>query len=385
MRDLSAVGLPRRSATRSRRAARTRCETPFDLERGPLLRARAPPARRREHVLIAHRAPHRVRRLVVRRDRQRPGDALRATARRGADPRRLAAAASATTRWRRPTADAAPKLAEADERYWLARFAGAMPVLELPTDRPRRRLAHLRLAARRSRARRGARRRRCARWVRAQRRQPLRHAARPASRRCCTPRRAATTSSSACPPPAGRSGAGDLVGHCVNLLPVRAARSTSTRAPGRVAGRSAQPACSTPSSTRATPSARCCRSCRCTRDPSRLPLVSVMFNLDQAIRATQLSFPGLGCASWPTRAASRTSTCSSTRARSTAAWCSSASTTPTSSTARRSPAGSICTHGAATRCCDGLRRVAETPPRLRPAAAGSPRRSTRLEAGATRR
>ena len=80
-----------------------------------------------------------------------------------------------------------------------------------------------------------------------------------------------------------------------------------------------------------------------TRDASRLPLVSVQFNIDSPIALADLAAPAWTCRCAPTRARSRTSSCSSTPRRPAARSCSSASTTPTCSTPRPCSAGSTCT------------------------------------------
>ena len=155
-------------------------------------------------------------------------------------------------------------------------------------------------------------------------------------------------------PAAGQAAPGgpSLVGHCVNTLPLRGPSWTPTAAsrPAECArcDDAVLDALRAPGS---SPTAACSASCRLPRDPSRLPLVSVVFNLDQAFGAELLRFDGLGRrVPDATRGGSRTSTCSSTpwtRARR-SGW--SGSTTPTSSTRHRARAGALL-RGAA-----GLRR-----------------------------
>ena len=129
-----------------------------------------------------HRAPHRLRRLVVRRDRARSGRALCAAPARGRGAR--------PGRRRSPTialAEAAPR--DTDERQADEALLGSSSSparSRSSTCRPtaRARVAHVRLPARRLHARRRPGRRDQAHG-RTARRQSLRHPARAASACCC--------------------------------------------------------------------------------------------------------------------------------------------------------------------------------------------------------
>ncbi|MDR3445562.1 MULTISPECIES: non-ribosomal peptide synthetase [unclassified Dyella] len=177
-----------------------------------------------------------------------------------------------------------------DEAYWLARFANATPSLDLPTDhpRPRQRSFHSRredlsldasLVAdiKRMGAQRGA----------------SLYATLLAGFGLLLQRLSGQDDVVIGIPSAGQAAGGhqDLVGHCVNVLPLRVMLDTA--APfedslkqvrsdmldafdhqqytlGSLLARLALP-----------------------RDPSRLPLAGVLFNLDQALDERTVSFPGL--------------------------------------------------------------------------------------------
>ena len=176
------------------------------------------------------------------------------------------------------------------ERYWLARFSAIPPALDLPTDRPRQRrrtFASLRedrtldaaLIAdiKKLGARRGA----------------SLYATLLAAFGTLLQRLSGQEDVVIGIPSAGQAAGGHdaLVGHCVNVLPLHASIDTQASFAtvlnavrgdlldafehqhytlGSLLARLALP-----------------------RDPSRLPLVSVLFNLDQALDEQSVSFPGL--------------------------------------------------------------------------------------------
>ncbi|WP_109125843.1 non-ribosomal peptide synthetase [Dyella sp. C11] len=179
---------------------------------------------------------------------------------------------------------------KASEAYWLARFANATPSLDLPTDhpRPRQRTFHSRREdllldasligdVKRMGAKSGA----------------SLYATLLAGFGLLLQRLSGQDDVVIGIPSAGQAAGGqqDLVGHCVNVLPLRV--MLDTRAPfadslkqvrgdlldafdhaqytlGSLLARLALP-----------------------RDPGRLPLASVLFNLDQALDERTVSFPGL--------------------------------------------------------------------------------------------
>ncbi len=83
----------------------------------------------------------------------------------------------------------------------------------------------------------------------------------------------------------------NLVGHCVNLLPIRTQLSglTSLSDVVQAAGRNVLDAYEHQQCTFGT----LLQKLQLTRDPSRLPLVSILFNLDQGMSEAELSEPGL--------------------------------------------------------------------------------------------
>jgi hypothetical protein len=94
-------------------------------------------------------------------------------------------------------------------------------------------------------------------------------------------------------PSAGQSASGmhALVGHCVNLLPVRTAIDAKQPFDAFVARCGSELLDAFDHQTLTYGSLL--KRLPITRDPSRLPLVSVMFNVDQAVKSQIDSFPGL--------------------------------------------------------------------------------------------
>jgi len=179
---------------------------------------------------------------------------------------------------------------EDDERYWLSRFEGEVPVLDLPTDRPR--------PAVRGFASRREDRLLDATLVTAIKRFAGRQGASLfgvlAGAFAATLGRIAGQHDVVLGvPAAGQSAAAmpALVGHCVNLLPVRIAVDPAMPATDLLAG--AQASLLDAFEHQEYTFGTLLRQLQVARDPGRLPLVSVMFNLDQALDGDTLGFPGL--------------------------------------------------------------------------------------------
>jgi amino acid adenylation domain-containing protein len=178
----------------------------------------------------------------------------------------------------------------ADEAFWVKRFTGPVPVLDLPTDRPRapfrtfasHRVDHLldadlAVRIRQLGARHGA----------------SFFASLLAGFGATLARIAGTGEVVIGVPFAGQSVADrhGLIGHCVNLLPLR------------VAVDAALPLAATIGTTQTAmldafehpeyTFGSLLKKLSLARDPSRLPLVSVMFNLDQALDPNAPGFPGV--------------------------------------------------------------------------------------------
>ncbi len=180
--------------------------------------------------------------------------------------------------------------AMADEAYWLSRFADEVPVLDLPTDRPRpvqrsfasSRVAHaidadLAAAIRRMGARRGV----------------SLFASLLAGFSGLLSRLTGQSRVVVGIPAAGQSigGHADLIGHCVNTLPLRFdldAAQPFTRALDE-AQATVLDAFEHQRYTLGTLLGKL----RIKRDPSRMPLVSVLFNVDPASNKEAETFPGL--------------------------------------------------------------------------------------------
>ena len=285
--DLSALDSAARQAAVDA-CARRAVETPFALESGPLFRAELLRLGAGEHVLVMT-AHH----IVC--DGWSWWQMLR----------ELAASYAAGTGHEAPTIDAPVSFADyaldqatnsgdataaADERYWLSRFDGEVPVLDLPLDRPRpprRTFASLRedhvldaaLVAdlKRMGARRGA----------------SLFAILLGGFATLMSRLSGQSQVVVGIPAAGQSvdGLGTLVGHCVNLLPLRFDIDPAQPFAGLidVAQDTLLDAIEHQRYTFGT----LLKKLRVDRDPSRLPLVSVMFTVDQAIDDDSHHFPGL--------------------------------------------------------------------------------------------
>ncbi|KAF1710016.1 non-ribosomal peptide synthetase [Pseudoxanthomonas kalamensis DSM 18571] len=284
--DLSVLDDEARAAEWAERR-RTGVETPFDLLHGRLFRTELLRLGTQEHVLLMH-AHHIVCDgwswwVIVRE--------------LGA-----AYAAAAGEVAMLPPADSFSDyaLAEAlhpagpqyrdDERYWLSRFAGETPVLELPTDRPRpaRRTfasrredylldADLVAAVRRLGARRGA----------------SLFATLLGGFATLLSRIAGQDEVVVGIPAAGQSvdGHDHLVGHCVNLLPLKFGFQSGDSFASVLDG--AQSTLLDAIEHQRYTFGTLLKKLRVERDPARLPLVSVMFNIDQALELEKSGFPGL--------------------------------------------------------------------------------------------
>ncbi|KAF1718194.1 non-ribosomal peptide synthetase [Pseudoxanthomonas yeongjuensis] len=177
-----------------------------------------------------------------------------------------------------------------DEAFWLSRFADEIPVLDLPTDRARparRSFASARVdhvldvelvaAIRRMGARRGA----------------SLFATLLAGFSGLLSRLSGQGTIVVGIPAAGQSSAGqtDLVGHCVNTLPLRFDLD-----PGQSFAKSvddAQVVLLDALEHQRYTFGTLLKKLPIQRDPSRMPLVSVLFNIDQALESETTAFPGL--------------------------------------------------------------------------------------------
>ncbi len=281
---------------------------------GPAVPRRALPAGAHRPRAADDGAPLGVRRLVVGVIDRGPGCALRRAARRRPGARAGRPAMPTTPQW-----EAEPKPSSADDAdaHWLLAVA-------LSTRAARCRCSNSRWTAR-ARARapstRGVDRRAAAsaagRWRYA--------SSAPCSASACSPR-----SSASLPrlvhrlseqddlvvgvASAGQAASGmpTLVGHCVNLLPVRVAIDR----PGALRPAAAPASANTLLDAfdhQTLTYGTLLQKLPVPRDPSRLPLVSVMFNVDRARpRPTAAASPGCRAELSSTPAATRTSSCSST-------------------------------------------------------------------------
>ncbi|HEX5124543.1 MAG TPA: amino acid adenylation domain-containing protein [Rhodanobacteraceae bacterium] len=267
-------------------AERRAVETPFDLEEGPLIRAELLRLASDAHLLIV--AAHHIvcdgwSFGIVARDLA----ALYAQQLGGAAP------APADSFADYALAESAPEDIEAraaDEQYWIQRFATMPPPLDLPVDhaRPRRRGfasrredrvldAELVAEIKRAGAQRGA----------------SFFATLLAAFGILLERLTGQDDIVIGIPTAGQSVAdqANLVGHCVNVLPLRASIDASqpfSRVLGDVRGQLLDLF----EHQRYT-FGTLLKRLAIARDPSRLALVSVLFNLDQVLDEKSVDFPGL--------------------------------------------------------------------------------------------
>lgn len=286
LRELSWLGPDEQQAEIAQTLTRAVSE-PFDLDRGPLVRAELLRLSTQEHLLV-FTAHHIVCDgwsfgVIVR-------DLAALYAQQIGQGQELAPADLFADYALAEAARAQSTDGKDDEAYWLARFANVTPSLDLPTDhaRPRQRSFHSRredqlldaslvAEVKRMGAQRGA----------------SLYATLLAAFGLLLQRLTGQDDVVIGIPSAGQAAGGhqDLVGHCVNVLPLRVAMDIA--APfgdslkqvrgdlldafdhqqytlGSLLARLALP-----------------------RDPARLPLASVLFNLDQALDERTVSFPGL--------------------------------------------------------------------------------------------
>ncbi|MFN7123170.1 MAG: condensation domain-containing protein, partial [Hydrogenophaga sp.] len=270
------------------KAAVEAVETPFSLEQGPLFRARLFQLEDAEHLLLmtAHHIvcdgwswgliTEDLGALYAEQRGEAPGP----------DP---APSYADYVAWEAAQAST-PEMAE-HQRFWLGCFAGAsLPSLDLPADRPRapvrtfdsRRIDHVLDAdlvaqVRQLGAKAGA----------------SVFATLFSGFAATLGRLSGEDDLVIGVPAAGQSASGitGLVGHCVNLLPVRTAVDTGMPfdAYVRRSGTALLDAFDHQTLTYGT----LLQKLPVRRDPSRLPLVSVMFNVDQAVKGSHSAFPGL--------------------------------------------------------------------------------------------
>jgi amino acid adenylation domain-containing protein len=285
--DLSALdpgAREREMAARKRMAV----ETPFELERGPLFRAELLRLAADDHLLVLT-AHHIVCDgwswwLMMREL------AAHHAAANGHPVRELPAPVSFADYALEQATQSASVVFEADERYWLSRFDGEVPVLDLPVDRPRparRSFASLRedhvldaaLVAdvKRMGARRGA----------------SLFATLLGGFATLLSRLSGQAQVVVGIPAAGQSVDDNegLVGHCVNLLPLRF--DIDPAQPFSALLDNAQETLLDAIDHQRYTFGTLLKKLRVDRDPSRLPLVSVMFTIDQAIDGDSHGFPGL--------------------------------------------------------------------------------------------
>nr|WP_246373179.1 non-ribosomal peptide synthetase [Lysobacter spongiae] len=268
---------------------RASVDTPFDLLHGPLFRAEllCLPGGRHRLVLSAHHIVCdgwswwvMVREL---------GSLYAQAIGHGGEPLPAPVAFSDYAMSRGDAA--ATAFLAADEAFWTSRFKDGAPVLELPLDRPRpvrrtsasRRYDHvfdadLLREVRQMGARRGS----------------SLFATLLAGFAGLMARLSAQEDVVVGIPAAGQSvdGHGGLVGHCVNLLPLRFA--IAPEAPFEALLGSAQGVLLDALDHQRYTFGTLLQRLRLARDPARLPLVSVMFNIDQALDQESNRFPGLG-------------------------------------------------------------------------------------------
>ena len=285
--DLSVLSATEREA-RVASIKRAGVDTPFRLETGPLFQAELLRLSANEHLLLMN-AHHIVcdgwswwvivRELGERYAQHRDGSA-----------RELSAAEAYADYALSEALHPGGAEFKADEAYWLSRFPGEAPVLDLPSDHPRparRCFASLRedyvldaelvSAIRRLGARRGA----------------SLFATLLGGFAGLLSRISGQSEIVVGIPAAGQSvdGHGDLVGHCVNLLPLRFDIDPAQPF-ARLLDEAQNTLLDAIEHQRYT-FGTLLKKLRIGRDPSRLPLVSVMFNIDQALDQEKAGFPGL--------------------------------------------------------------------------------------------
>ncbi|MBS2031468.1 MAG: AMP-binding protein, partial [Deltaproteobacteria bacterium] len=262
-------------------------QTPFDLEHGPVCRAhlvRMSPQEVRAIFTAHHLVCDGWSTAVIVREW-----AALYSARKPGHPVALEPAESIAA-YAREQARTGAASKPADEAYWLSRFSGELPVLELPTDRVRpaqktyasRRMDRLLPEELVSRVRRAAARERGSLFN-----------ALLAGFGVLMGRLTGQEDVVIGIPSAGQ-GVGDhetLVGHCVNTLPIRLAPARDKSFLALLA--ETRRATLDASEHQAFTYGRLLRSLPLARDPSRLPLASVCFNLDRGLSEREMPFAGL--------------------------------------------------------------------------------------------
>jgi amino acid adenylation domain-containing protein len=264
---------------------------PFDLLRGPLLRAWLVKLAPDEHVAVL--AAHHIvcdgwsTAVILREWASAYSARVRGRLPELPPPARF----SEYALWRADRSRAAE--GAADEAYWLSRFAsGEIPVLELPLDRPRP--AHRTYTSRRidrvldeelvsALKKTGARERASL------------FAVLLAGFYALLSRLSGQEDLVVGIPAAGQNAAGlaSLVGHCVSMLPLRA--RVATDAPMKELVAEARSVLFDAYDHQGMTLGSLLTKLPIVRDPSRRPLVSVIFNVDRGMGPADLSFEGLAC------------------------------------------------------------------------------------------
>jgi len=285
--DWSARGEEQRAAE-WRDLLRREVSKPFDLRTGPLARAVAVHLGPEEHrvVFTAH---HIVCDGASTGTIIRDWAALYGAATRGQHAE-LPAAASFVAFARELATRRSTEKGLDDEAYWVKRFSDEVPVLELPTDRPRPPLKTY-VSAREDHAL-GEDLVRDVKRVGAKERASL-FVTLLAGFEALLSRLSGQSDLVVGVPAAGQQAEGwdQLVGHCVHMLPLRARVDAS--APFRSLLEEARGVVLDGFEHQELTFGALLTKLSVPRDPSRLPLVSVVFNLDRGISPEQASFAGL--------------------------------------------------------------------------------------------
>ncbi|MET0935656.1 MAG: condensation domain-containing protein, partial [Luteibacter sp.] len=261
--------------------------TPFDLEHGPLVRAELFRLANDRHILTI--AAHHIVcdgwsfGVIV-------SDLAALYAQRTGQGKGPADAGAFSNFALAEAAHAGSETARDDETYWLDRFAGPIPVLDLPTDRSRPR--------RRSFTSRREDRMLDATDVTAIKRLGAAHGASLYATlltgfAVLLRRIAGQDDVVIGMPSAGQAAEGldTMVGHCVNVLPLRT-RIGETATFAQLLGTVRKDLLDAFDHQRYTLGSLLAR-LSIARDPSRLPLVAVLFNLDAQLDESTVTFPGL--------------------------------------------------------------------------------------------
>jgi amino acid adenylation domain-containing protein len=285
--DLAGLQEAERAAREARLLAEE-VERPFDLEVGPLVRFHLLQRATDEHVLV-FTAHHIVcdgfstavlmTDLAALYDARRKGTTARLPA-----PFPFSAYSRELAEWQRSPDHAAA------EKFWVERFKGALPVLDLPCDRPRPRLKSY--PSRRYDHRIGKETLSAAKKAGAKAGASF-FVTLLGALEVLLHRLSGQDDLVVGIPAAGQAATGHplLVGHCVNTLPIRVqvdgdAPFTSLLGRVRTAMLDAQ-------DHQLYTFGSLLRALAVPRDPSRLPLVSAFFNIDQGFLAESLPFDGL--------------------------------------------------------------------------------------------